>query len=265
MPRQPRLQLKDVDWHIIGRGNRRQDIFEEECDWERFWNSLLAELAAEGVLVIALCLMTNHYHTVLEGEMEAISRAMHRAQTSHAAYMNKKYGRTGHLFEDRFKSYPCDPELGLKPLVRYVHRNPVRAGLVREPEQWRWSTHNEYLAPDSAAPSGRGLLLGRFGTDERRAREAYREDMKASPRPTAARRGDKVPLAVLAAHFEREGGHRPGLIKERSKRRDLLGLRQRFIAAAQEEGYSVGQIAAFLCVSPSAIFYRKTQGCGTTN
>ncbi len=145
MARQPRSHLQNVDWHVIARGNRRQNIFEEEADWSRFRTSLLEELSIESAIVIALCLMTNHFHLLTPTDIEIVSRVLHRVLSSHATYMNKKYGRTGHLFEDRFKSYPCDPEFGRKPLVRYIHNNPVRAGLVRTPEEWAWSTHREYL------------------------------------------------------------------------------------------------------------------------
>lgn len=245
----------DVYWHVIARGNRRQNIFEEPPDWRRFHESLVGELSKESAILIALCLLTNHFHLVSPSDIGLLSRALHRVLTSHAAYMNKKYGRTGHLFEDRFKSYPCDPELGLKPLVRYVHYNPVRAGLVQTPEEWRWSTHREYLESAQESPTGRTLLLERFGSSPAESLRGYRAYMAPSTRPTAARQGERVPLGVLAAYVEREGGHRPGLLKERSQRRDLLGTRKRFVNLALSEGYSIGEIAAFLCLTGAAVYH----------
>lgn len=257
MPRQPRSRLGQTYWHVISRGNRRQDIFEEESDWGRFKASILDELSTEGAILIALCLMTNHFHLVTPTDIGLVSRALHRVLTSHATYMNKKYGRTGHLFGDRFKSYPCDPELGLKPLVRYVHLNPVRAGLVRTPEEWAWSSHRDYLTLGSANPSGRTLLLDRFGQDESSSLKAYQAYMAPSQQPRSDKPGNRVSLAMLAAHFEREGGHRPGLLKERSQRHDLFKTLKRFIDAAIAEGYSAKEIADYLCVSPATVYHRR--------
>lgn len=255
MPRQPRPHLTGAYWHVIARGNRRQNIFEEPADWERFHDALVEELSTESAIIIALCLLTNHFHLVSPSDIDRLSRALHRLLTSHAAYMNKKYGRTGHLFEDRFKSYPCDPEFGLKPLVRYVHYNPVRAGLVQSPEEWRWSTHREYLDTAQPSPTGRTLLFDRFGSNPAEALRNYRAYMAPIVRPNAARKGERVPLGVIAAYVERDRGHRPGILKERSQRRDLLGTRKRFVDLALAEGHSVGDIAAFLCITGAAVYH----------
>lgn len=257
MPRQPRPRIGRQIFNVIGRGNRRQNIFEEEADKERFWRSIMTECASEGITVFQLLFMNNHYHLLPETEMEPLSLALHRAETSHAVYMNKKYGRTGHLFGDRFTAFPVEPE-GLKPLGRYILLNPVRARLVDSPDQWKWSTHNAYVQPGSDFPSGRAAFLGKFGGDEATAIAAYREYMKPEPRPKADDPGHRVPLAVLAAYIEREGGHRPGFLKERAQRRDVLGLRQRFIVLAESEGYTMRQIAGFLGISIPSAYYARS-------
>ncbi|TPW20743.1 MAG: putative transposase [Elusimicrobia bacterium] len=256
----PRIARNLPSWatlHVISRGNRRQNIFEEVPDWGRFLKSLLTETTSAGIVVIAYCLMPNHFHLLIQASLTVLSSTMHQILTSHAAYMNKKYGRVGHLFGDRFKAYLCDPELGLKPLARYIHLNPVRGGLVQSAEQWAWSSHRDYLDLNSKSPSGRNLLMDRFGGDEATAQIAYQAYMAPGIKPRAPRPGEKVPLGVLAAYVEREGGHKPGILKERSRRRDILGTRMKFIELAIAEGYSVPEIAAFLCLPPSSIYSNR--------
>jgi REP element-mobilizing transposase RayT len=216
--------------------------------------SMLTETTNAGIVVIAYCLMPNHFHLLIQASFAALSTAMHQILTSHAAFMNKKYGRVGHLFGDRFKAYVCDLELGLKPLARYIHHNPLRGGLVQSPEQWAWSSHRDYLDLNSKAPSGRNILMDRFGTDAASAQVAYQDYMAPGIKLRAPQPGEKVPLGVLAAYVEREGGHKPGLLKERSRRYDLLGSRKKFIELALAEGYSIQQIAFFLCLPTSSIY-----------
>lgn len=258
----PRIARHLPPWatlHVISRGNRRQNIFEEAPNWHRFLTSMLTETTSAGIVVIAYCLMPNHFHLLIQASLAALSAAMHQILTSHATYMNKKYGRVGHLFGDRFKAYPCDPELSLKPLARYITLNPVRGGLVQSPEQWAWSSHRDYLDFNSKSPSGRKILMDRFGDDEASAQMAYQAYMTPGIKPKAPRPGERVPLSVLAAYIEREGGHIPGILKERSRRRDILGTRMKFIELSLAEGYSIEQIAAFLCISPSGIYeYKRT-------
>lgn len=256
----PRIARNLPPWatlHVISRGNRRQNIFEETPDWQRFLDSLLTEATTAGIIVIAYCLMPNHFHLLIQASISALSDAMHRILTAHATFYNTKYGRVGHLFGDRFKAYSCDPELGLKPLARYIHLNPVRGGLVQSPEQWAWSSHRDYMDLNSKAPSGRKILMERFGSDESSALTAYRIYMAPGVKPRPPRPGEKLPLGVLASFIEREGGHKPGILKERSRRRDILGTRLKFIELAIAEGYSVIEIAAFLCLPPSSIYSNK--------
>ncbi|MBI3300394.1 MAG: transposase [Elusimicrobia bacterium] len=251
MPRQARSFPPDATFHIISRGNRRQPIFEAEEDWGRFLKNLLTELDAESVMLLAFCLMPNHFHLVVRFLQDALSRALHRALTSHAAYMNKRYGRTGHLFEDRFQAYPCAPE-GLLPLVAYVHRNPVRGKLVATADDWTWSSHRDYLDLSSPAPSGKAFVLSTVDKDIAIATDFYRSYMKGYEGGVFEKTG-RPSLEALCAKVEREGGHVPNLIRTRSKRRDITGTRRRFIDAALKAGFKAVAIADFLGLAQSAI------------
>lgn len=131
--------------------------------------------------------------------------------------------------------------------------------MVEKPEQYKWSTHSDYLKLGSQTPPGRLELLGRFSNDESAAIAAYQEYMKPAPRPKAAP-GQRIPLGVLAGYIERECGHKPGFLKERAQRRDVIGIRKKFADLAKAEGYEVEAVAAFLGISVSAVYYSHRVG-----
>lgn len=256
----PRIARHLPPWatlHVISRGNRRQNIYEELPDYARFSASMIEEMTAGGIILLAYCLMPNHFHLLLQAAVEALSGVMHRILTSHATFMNKKYGRTGHLFGDRFKAKLCDPEFGIKPRLRYIHRNPVKDGLVDRLEDWRWSSHHDYLDRTSPNPSGKSEVLKLFGGPSNRAIENYIEFMKPDPELIRARAGERFPLEKIAAMVERELGHVPGLLKQRSTQRDVTGARIMFVKLALDAGHSVKAVAAFLCVAEESIYRFK--------
>lgn len=254
MPRQPRILLPSGTLHVVSRGNRRQDIFEGPPDYARFVKCILEQTLAEGIIVLGYCLMPNHYHLIVQAAAAMLSRAMHRILSSQAAYMNKKYGRTGHLFGDRFHAFLCDPELGLKPLLRYVHRNPIRGGLVSRIEDWPWSSHRDYMNPASDALTGKAAVLEAFGQSGEDALSAYTAYMQPDPEWIRVKSGGRCSLAALASLVERELGHFPGFLKVRSNRRDLTGARRKFINLAFGCGHSGKEIAEFLCIAKESVF-----------
>lgn len=262
MPRQPRILPPWGPIHVVSRGNRRQDIFEAPSDYARFLKSIVEETLIEGIIVLGFCLMPNHYHLIVEASAALLSKAMHRILTSQATFMNKKYGRTGHLFGDRFHAFQCDPEFGLKPLLRYVQRNPIRGGLVSRIEDWKWSSHRDYLNPASDVPSGKAEVLKRFGATNEEALAAYTTYMQPDPEYLRVKSGGRCSLAGLASIVERELGHYPGFLKERSHRRDLTGARRKFINLAFGCGHQGKAIAEFLCIDEDSVYrlHKTAQG-----
>jgi len=123
----------------------------------------------------AYCLMPNHYHLLLETPMANLSRAMRQVNGIYAQRFNRRHARAGHVFQGRFKAILVEKEAYLLELTRYVVSNPVRAGLVRRHEDWRWSS---YQATAGSEPPPRFLcvewILSQFGTDWPRAINAYR-------------------------------------------------------------------------------------------
>jgi len=152
MPRVPRVNVPGALYHVIDRGNDRQPIFRTDHDRRDFLRRLSA-LACEGVLrLFAFCLLDNHFHLLVESTEKRLGQAMGRLLTGYVVAYNRRHQRVGHLFQDRFKAPLCDAEAYLLKLIRYIHLNPVRAGIVDAPGDYCWSTHRAYM--------GRGHVPG---------------------------------------------------------------------------------------------------------
>jgi len=130
-------------YHIIARGNNKKPLFSEEVDYLFFKTELNNYKRKYSSEVLAYCLMTNHYHLLLKSGPQ-LPRLMHAFSIKYAKYINAKYKSTGHLFEDRYKSFLVADDPYLITLIRYIHNNPVRAGLVEDPSVYRHSSLVDY-------------------------------------------------------------------------------------------------------------------------
>ena len=140
MARLPRIAVPETAHHVTHRGNRKADIFLDDIDRWFYIKLLTAHLAKHSVRIWAWCLMTNHVHFVaVPARGDSLTKAFQRVHGDYANYFNGKYSVTGHLWQGRFKASVLD-ERHLWNAVRYVERNPVRAGLVRRAEDYRWSS-----------------------------------------------------------------------------------------------------------------------------
>jgi REP element-mobilizing transposase RayT len=140
MPRHARQLADSGIYHVMLRGVNRDAIFIEDEDPAMFLRSLALTRDASGCLVFAYCLMSNHVHLVLRSGEEPIGTVVKRLGVRYAGWFNRKYGRVGHLFQDRFKSVPVEDDAHLVTLLRYVWNNPVEAGIVELAEEYRWSS-----------------------------------------------------------------------------------------------------------------------------
>lgn len=149
MARRQRYHLTAATYHVMLRGNNGQPIFFSEAD--RIRMCLLIQQGVErfGHTIYAFCFMSNHIHLALRVADTNISQIMQHLAFRYARYINRKQKRVGHLFQGRFKSIVIDEERYLKELVRYIHLNPVRAGLVKSPDKYSWSSHKAYMQKDS--------------------------------------------------------------------------------------------------------------------
>lgn len=170
MGRRPRIHFPGACFHVIVRGNNRQALFRIEQDRLSF-GRLLAEGAQRfGHRIHAFCLMKNHVHLAVEVLDEPLSTVVHNFASRYAKSYNKKYGRTGHLFERRYRAGLVETDRGLQRLVRYIHLNPIRAGLSNDPVDYPWSSHAAYLGRQRVGFLTTRTVLGLFSPSRRRAR-----------------------------------------------------------------------------------------------
>lgn len=140
MARRPRQAGESGIHHVMLRGINRQAIFLDDEDRERFLRNLAVVKEVSGCRILAYCLMTNHVHLVVRVGVEPIGSVVKRLGVRYVRWYNDKYARVGHLFQDRFASRPVDDDAYLLTLLRYVWNNPVEAGIVARPEDYRWSS-----------------------------------------------------------------------------------------------------------------------------
>ncbi|MGH3104573.1 MAG: REP-associated tyrosine transposase [Gaiellaceae bacterium] len=139
MPRPPRVLLPHGSYHVVTRGTARASIFLDDDDRRSFLALLWSTSVRLGWTCHAYCLMTNHYHLVLEAPAPNLSRGLQRLNGVYAQSFNNRHGRVGHLFQGRFWSLPIETEEQFAETCDYVLLNPVRAGLCELATDWRWS------------------------------------------------------------------------------------------------------------------------------
>lgn len=146
MSRTPRTLSESGIYHIMFRGTNKSAIFLNNKDYEKLLETLFTIKQSIPFDLYAYCLMSNHAHFVVkEKEIGDISKIMHRLLTKYARWFNIKYDRTGALLEGRYKSKPVDNDEYFLHLIRYVHQNPKKAGLVTELADYKWSSYGDYL------------------------------------------------------------------------------------------------------------------------
>ena len=175
MPRQPRFNLADVPQHIVQRGHNRQPTFFADADYRRYLATLGAAAKTHACDVHAYVLMPNHIHLLVTPRKPAgVSRLMQSLAGRYAQYVNAAHGRSGTLWEGRYKASLVDSERYLLACYRYIEANPVRAGMVGDPGDYPWSSHGH-----NGAGVGDGLIVehalyGALGATGEERRAAYR-------------------------------------------------------------------------------------------
>ena len=146
MSRPLRIEYAGAVYHITARGNERGEIFTDNHDRQRFIGMLIDNLDMYKVRLYAYVLMGNHYHLLIETRNANLSVFMHALQSHYTNYFNNRHDRVGHLFQGRYKAIMVDKDGYLLELSRYIHLNPVRAGLTRRPGEWKWGSYDEYVS-----------------------------------------------------------------------------------------------------------------------
>jgi len=162
MARQARVLSNTGIYHIMLRGNERKNIFRDSADKLKFLEGLIKKHKEIAFLVYAYCLMNNHVHLLLNTNNNDLASIMRGIAVRYATFYNWKYQRVGHVFQDRFKSEAVEDELYLLAVVRYIHNNPVKAGIVSKPSDYKWSSFGKYITPVDDAWFDATFVLGLF-------------------------------------------------------------------------------------------------------
>ena len=145
MSKLPLIHFDGALFHITARGNNKQEIFLEPKDFQRYLQSLETCRKKMPFELFSFILMPNHLHLLIQVHKYPISKIMQVLQTGYSMFFNKKYTHSGHLFQGRYHSFLVEKEAYLLQLVQYIHLNAVRAGLVKDPKEYPWSSHLAYL------------------------------------------------------------------------------------------------------------------------
>ena len=170
MPRRRTPLIAGECYHLFNRGVNRQEIFFELENYLFFLRRMRRCLLGEGetfevldsTTIIAYCLMPNHFHLLVQPHSDQLSRLMQRLSISYTKAINKRYGRVGPLFQGQFQAARVDRNEYLLHLSRYIHLNPVAAGLVEHPQDWEYSSFREYIGLRPGTLPMPALVLSQF-------------------------------------------------------------------------------------------------------
>jgi len=148
MSRPLRIEYEGAWYHVMNRGRRSDRIFVGPDDYRLFIDLLKEAIELWNIQISAYCLMSNHYHLLIHTPQGNLSRCMRHINAVYTQRFNRAHGFDGQLFRGRFKAIVVHGDEYLLQLVRYIHRNPLRAGIVDRLGEYQWSSHNGYLSPD---------------------------------------------------------------------------------------------------------------------
>ena len=247
---------------MSARGNERSPIYRDDGDRRRFLELVAHVRERYRWRILAYCLMTNHYHLLVQTPEPNLARGMRQLNGVYAQWFNRRHGRVGHLFQGRYGARLVQADEHLLAAVRYIVRNPVRAGLCRDPEEWRWSSHRATLGSEPPWILDTLALLAHYGPTATAARERYR----AHCREEGERERTDHPLiygdeGFVVATLERikpaPGVPRRYLQTPRPQLADLLASADiASVAAAHAHGYPLRQIARHLGIHASTLSRR---------
>lgn len=283
MPRPPRIHAPGLLYHIICRGNHKRLVFLDDQDFRAYLHRVSEVHQALPFRLFAYALMKNHVHLLVEAGKVPISKVMQSLQQRYTQYFNLKYKKIGHVFHGRFKSIVCQKDAYLLELVRYIHLNPVRAGIVKDPEAYPWTSHNSYLSKKPDDWLDAAAILAQFGKGRQDAlanyktfvmagvKDGHRENfydlkkrralgddqfIEALPLGASADKdtGHKKPLEEIAGETCKQSGcKKEGLLEKGA--RNSTRIKALFCLNALKEGYSKRTIASYLGYCPSAFNY----------
>ena len=158
MSRENRIWYPGAIYHVMSRGNRRGALFRDKADYVRFLQCITKAREIFSFKIHSICLMTNHFHMVLETSDVALWKIMQRILHPYSMDFNRKYKITGHVFESRYTACIIEDDRYLLEVSRYIHLNPVKAAMVREPLQYEYSSYKHFVETIGSENVRRSLI-----------------------------------------------------------------------------------------------------------
>ena len=255
MARAARERSESCIYHVVLRGINRQDIFFDDDDFQRFLETIEQKKSESQFDLYGYCLMSNHVHILVREKSDKISRIMSRIGTSYAWWYNRKYDRSGHVFQGRYGSECVEDDTYLFTVIRYIHNNPVKAKIVKEAEDYRWSSIHAYYG-GREYPVGiteAEFILGMINENKTEAFKEFKEFMKQENDDNCL--DDQIKLRKTDGELRVEieamlNGEPLGILLEldKSQRQEILRT------IKQSEGVTQRQIARVTGLNQSIVF-----------
>ncbi|MDD4835205.1 MAG: transposase [Lutispora sp.] len=276
MARDARREYEGGIYHVIARGNNKEYIFKEEQD-KGYFIKIVKEAIGVEYQLFGYVLMDNHYHFIIQRHDREMHQLMHQINNKYSKYFNNKYKRVGHVFQSRYKSIQVQDERYLLSLLRYVHRNPVRAGICKSVSDYKWSSNYFYernrrtfinidIVLDMISLDRNNAIVrymeymgnneeDELNFDEKKVigDDAYEIMMSARKVKPVRKRLDEILIEACSNTAEFE------LIKNGSRQRNLTKTKLEYIRKSIESNYTQREIGENIKISDAAVreLYKK--------
>ena len=248
MPRRPRIEIAGY-YHIINRGVEQRTVFKEAEDYEYFEELMCFYAKSYHITLHNYCLMGNHYHLLIEIHQENLSKFMKQLNANYAIYFNKKYRRSGHLWQGRFKSWYVTDKAYLYTLMLYIEQNPLKANMVKALEEYPYSSYHYFLDIENIPECLQDAwIVQNHGSDSEAIQAMLCSDVDIS----VLQELKKASSLIEAPNVDRK----PDMKKLTKMLTNITDFKERNkqILKAYEQGYSQHMIAKVLCISQPAVY-----------
>jgi len=230
----------------MARGVDGRDVFIDENDGIRFLSVLERLKRQTQAIIRAYCLMGNHFHLAIEVGPVDLAAIMQRLLTSYSITFNNRHDRAGHLFQARYKAILCNDDSYLIGLIQYIHMNPVRAGFVVHPKEWRWSSYNDYRRSDTDSEISSlhdPVYFDPWSIGKENVRPGLiRSNSESSPS-----------LSDIGASISSQTGISVGELRSGTKRRSVVDAKRLLVNEAVKNGHRLLPISRWLGTTLSAV------------
>jgi putative transposase len=269
-----RIEYEGAFYHVIQRGNNREHIFRKEIDKQSYLSKLVDLKKQLGFKLFGYVLMDNHYHLLLQTGKDPLHKIIFRQNMFYSRYFNNKYQRSGHLYGDRYKASLIQDERYLFAVLRYIHWNPIKASLVKSPDEFAWSSDRAYRSNNNTEVDI-DFILNILSPNRQVALAAYGKQMAPSNDDYAIEAQKIIGDPDFVESIQSETKHQEivsarlsldellkdtgvndfdyALIRKGSRKRYLRTYKELYMKNAREQGYSYREIGEHIKLSDSAV------------